>query len=60
LRSADGYYVFQGSPNEVILSPLANAAVRLKTEDFRLVHPVADAVMVFVTAMICRSTASMN
>jgi len=46
---SDGYYVFQGSPNEVILSPLANAAVKLKTEDFRLVHPVADAVMVFVT-----------
>lgn len=46
---ADGRYVFQGSPNEVILSPLANAAVKLKTEDFRLVHPVADAVMVFVT-----------
>ena len=46
---ADGQYVFQGSPNEVILSPLANAAVKLKTEDFRLVHPVADAVMVFVT-----------
>lgn len=46
---ADGYYVFQGSPNEVILSPLANASVKLKTEDFRLVHPVADAVMVFVT-----------
>jgi tripartite-type tricarboxylate transporter receptor subunit TctC len=46
---ADGYHIFQGSPNEVILSPLANAAVKLKTEDFRLVHPVADAVMVFVT-----------
>ena len=46
---ADGAYIFQGSPNEVILSPLANAAVKLKTEDFRLVHPVADAVMVFVT-----------
>jgi tripartite-type tricarboxylate transporter receptor subunit TctC len=46
---ADGYYLFQGSPNEVILSPLANAAVKLKAEDFRLVHPVADAVMVFVT-----------
>ena len=46
---ADGYTIFQGSPNEVILSPLANAAVKLKAEDFRLVHPVADAVMVFVT-----------
>jgi tripartite-type tricarboxylate transporter receptor subunit TctC len=46
---ADGQYIFQGSPNEVILSPLANAAVRLKAEDFRLVHPVSDSVMVFVT-----------
>jgi len=45
---ADGYYIFQGSPNEVILSPLANAAVKLRAEDFRLVAPVADAVMVFV------------
>jgi tripartite-type tricarboxylate transporter receptor subunit TctC len=45
---ADGYYLFQGTANEVILSPLANAAVKLKAEDFRLVHPVADAVMVFV------------
>lgn len=45
---ADGHYIFQGSPNEMILSPLANAAVRLKAEDFRLVHPVAEAVMVFV------------
>lgn len=45
---ADGYYLFQGTANEVILSPLANAAVKLKTEDFRLVHPVADMVMVFV------------
>ncbi|MCY1164092.1 MAG: tripartite tricarboxylate transporter substrate binding protein [Pseudomonadota bacterium] len=45
---ADGYYLFQGSPNEVILSPLANAAVKLKAEDFRLVHPLADSVMVFL------------
>jgi tripartite-type tricarboxylate transporter receptor subunit TctC len=46
---ADGQMIFQGSPNEVILSPLANAAVKLRAEDFRLVAPVADAVMVFVT-----------
>lgn len=46
---ADGYYLFQGSPNEVILSPLANAAVKLKAEDFRLVHPMTDAVMVVLT-----------
>ena len=46
---ADGQMIFQGSPNELILSPLANAAVKLKAEDFRIVAPVADAVMVFVT-----------
>lgn len=46
---ADGYYIFQGSPNEVILSPLVNASVRLKAEDFRLVAPIADAVMVVLT-----------
>lgn len=45
---ADGYYILQASPNEVILSPLANAAVKVKAEDFRLVHPVADAVMVLL------------
>ena len=45
---ADGYYLFQGSPNEVILAALANSAVKVKSENFRLVHPVADAVMVFV------------
>lgn len=46
---ADGQFLFQGSPNELILAPLANAAVKVKSEDFRLVHPVAEAVMVFVT-----------
>lgn len=45
---ADGYYLFLGSPNEVILAPLANKAVTLKAEDFRLVHPFIDAVMVVV------------
>jgi len=38
---ADGYYIFQGSPNELILTPLANAAVKFKTEDFRAVQMVA-------------------
>lgn len=46
---ADGHYLFQGSPNEVILAPLANAAIKLKAEDFRLVQPMTDAVMVVVT-----------
>lgn len=46
---ADGYYIFQGSPNEVILAPLANMAVKVRAEDFRVVHPVADAVIVCIT-----------
>ena len=45
---ADGAYLFQGSPNEVMLAPLVNAALKFKTEDFRLVHPVSDAIMVVV------------
>ena len=36
---ADGRTVFQGSPNEVILAPLANAAVKIRLDDFRLVTP---------------------
>jgi tripartite-type tricarboxylate transporter receptor subunit TctC len=31
---ADGYYLFQGSPNELILSALANKAVKFKPDDF--------------------------
>ena len=38
---ADGYYLFQGSPNELILGPLANAAVKYKSDDFRLVQMVS-------------------
>jgi tripartite-type tricarboxylate transporter receptor subunit TctC len=35
---ADGLMIFQGSPNEVILAPLANAAVKFKSEDFRMIQ----------------------
>ena len=42
---ADGYSIFQGSPNELILSPLANAAVKFKSEDFRLVQMIGVAQM---------------
>ncbi len=45
----DGYFIFQGSPNELILSPLANAAVKFKSEDFRLVQMVEAAHIAFVT-----------
>jgi tripartite-type tricarboxylate transporter receptor subunit TctC len=38
---ADGYVIFQGSPNELILAPLASKAVKYRPEDFRLVQQVA-------------------
>ena len=38
---ADGYLLFQGSPNELILAPLAMKAVKYKPEDFRLVQQIA-------------------
>lgn len=37
---ADGHMIFQGGPNELILAPLANAAVKYKSEDFRLVQMI--------------------
>lgn len=37
---ADGHIIFQGSPNELILAPLANAAIKYKPEDFRLVQMI--------------------
>ncbi|MGB3066944.1 MAG: tripartite tricarboxylate transporter substrate binding protein [Ottowia sp.] len=37
---ADGYMIFQGSPNELVLSPLTNAAIKYKAEDFRLVQMI--------------------
>ena len=33
---ADGSMIFLGSPGELILPPLANAAVKYRTEDFRM------------------------
>lgn len=38
---ADGYMIFQGSPNELILAPLAIAASKYKPEDFRLVQMIS-------------------
>ena len=45
---SDGYHLFQGTANEVILAPLVNESITLRSEDFRLVHPVADSVVVLV------------
>jgi len=45
---SDGYMLFQGSPNELILAPLAISSVRYRAEDFRQVQRVAQAPMVIV------------
>ena len=37
---ADGHIIFQGSPNELVMGPLANAALKYKPEDFRLVQMI--------------------
>ncbi|MEY2730278.1 MAG: hypothetical protein RL584_1404 [Pseudomonadota bacterium] len=37
---ADGHYLYQGSPNELILAPLALQAVKYKAEDFRFVQMI--------------------
>lgn len=42
---ADGYYIFQGSPNELILAPLAIPSIKYKPEDFRQVHRISRGVM---------------
>ena len=41
--SADGYRIFQGSPNELILAPLAMKAVKFKSEEFKLVQMIGSA-----------------
>ena len=37
---ADGYWLYQGSPNELILAPLALASVKFNAEDFRPVQMI--------------------
>ena len=41
--AADGYRIFQGSPNELILAPLAMQAIKFKSEEFRLVQMIGSA-----------------
>ncbi len=45
---SDGYFLFQGSPNELIFAPMANSSVRYKSEDFREIHRVAMAPMAII------------
>ncbi len=45
---SDGQMIFQGSPNELILAPLAISSVKYKSEDFRLVQMIATAQIGFL------------
>lgn len=45
---ADGYTFFQGSANEVILSPMLNPAARFKSRDFLLAAPTGETALVLL------------
>lgn len=45
---ADGHMVLQGSPNEIILGPLAISSIKFRSEDFRLVQMIATAQIAFL------------
>ncbi|MNK82533.1 Tripartite tricarboxylate transporter family receptor [compost metagenome] len=45
---ADGHFLFQGSPNELILSGLVNKSTRYKPEDFQWIAPVATSPLVLM------------
>lgn len=47
-NAPDGYTFLHGSPNEVILSPLLNAAATYVPEDMRLVQPITEATVVLL------------
>lgn len=46
---ADGYYIFQGSPNELILAPLAIPSVKFKSEDFSMVQTIGNVPLMVIT-----------
>lgn len=45
---ADGSYIFQGSPNEIVLAPLANKAVKYTSDDFQMVQFIADSPLAII------------
>ena len=49
-QPADGHLVYQGSPNELILAPLALQAVKYRSEDWRMVQIIGS----FPMAVIAR------
>jgi tripartite-type tricarboxylate transporter receptor subunit TctC len=52
----DGYLVYQGSPNELILAPLAMQGVKYKSEDWRMVQIIGS----FPMAVIARKDLPAN
>jgi tripartite-type tricarboxylate transporter receptor subunit TctC len=53
---ADGHLVYQGSPNELILAPLAMSAVKYKAEDWRMVQIIGS----FPMAVLARKGLEAN
>ncbi|MBL8288839.1 MAG: tripartite tricarboxylate transporter substrate binding protein [Rubrivivax sp.] len=53
---ADGHLVYQGSPNELILAPLAMQSVKYKSEDWRMVQIIGS----FPMAVIARKGLEAN
>lgn len=41
----DGYYVLVGSPNELVLAPLAISSLKFRSEDFRMIQEIGDLTM---------------
>lgn len=57
---AEGGYLYQGSPNELILAPMALKAVKFKSEDFRLVQMIGAFPMRSWRERACRPRTSTN
>ncbi len=53
---SDGHYLYQGSPNELILAPMALSAVKYKSEDWRMVQIIG----AFPMAVIARKGLPVN
>lgn len=53
---ADGYQIFHGSPNELILPTLVNSAVTFQPEDFEFVHAITQATIVVLTSQHISAT----
>lgn len=48
-EKSDGYYLYVGSANELILAPLATSSPIFKSEDFRMVGKIGDLTLAIIT-----------